>query len=336
MNYREEKETSKQYKKEYLDGIEALIRNREQACVQKRDLYIKDIFKNQNKYRDDLKKMLGWPLTDYEYSGIPNTKTEKLSDEENYSIYRMSFEILDGVWISGLLFKKDDKKRPMVIVQHGGLGTPELISGVYGDTSNYNNMLQRVICHDVNAFAPQLLLWDQKAYELDFNRQEIDARLKRVGSSVTAVEVFGIIRMLDWFEAQDYVKNFGMVGLSYGGFYTLFTSALETRIKSAVSCSFFNDRLTISWSDWTWSDSAKKFLDAEIACLVYPREICIEVGDKDELFKVSNAKNEWERLKNITNEVGTDWIRLIIFEGNHEFCKDDEPIKKLVKTLISE
>ncbi len=336
MNYREEKEKSKQFKKEYLDGIEALIRKREKACEQERNLYIKDIFKNQDKYREDLKKLLGWPLSDYEYKDIPKTKSEMLSDEDNYSIYRMSFEILDNVWLSGLLFKKDNQRRPMVIVQHGGLGTPELISGVYGDTANYNNMLQRVICHDMNAFAPQLLIWDQKEYELDFNRQEIDARLKRIGSSVTAIEIFGIIRIIDWFEAQNYVKNFGMVGLSYGGFYTLFASALETRIKSAVSCSFFNDRSTIPWSDWIWRDAAKKFFDAEIACLVYPREICIEVGDKDNLFEVNNAKSEWERLKNITTEVGTDWLQFVIFDGEHEFCKDDGPIKKMVQTLISE
>lgn len=55
MNYREEKEKSKQFKKEYLDGIEALIRKREKACEQERNLYIKDIFKNQDKYREDLK-----------------------------------------------------------------------------------------------------------------------------------------------------------------------------------------------------------------------------------------------------------------------------------------
>ena len=139
---------------------------------------------------------------------------------------------------TGLFFQKDEKKRPLVIVQHGGLGTPEFISNFYDDTANYNHMLERVVQYDVHAFAPQLLIWSQEEYQLPFNRQEIDARLKRVGSSVTAVEVYGIMRILDWFEAQDYVKNFGMVGLSYGGFYTLTTTALEPRIQSAVSCSY--------------------------------------------------------------------------------------------------
>lgn len=41
----------------------------------------------------------------------------------------------------------------------------------------------------------------------------------------------------------------GMVGLSYVGFYTLYIAALDTRIKAAVSCSFFNDRDRYPWSD---------------------------------------------------------------------------------------
>ncbi|WP_438983966.1 hypothetical protein [Vulcanococcus sp.] len=33
-----------------------------------------------------------------------------------------------------------------------------------------------------------------------------------------------------------------MMGFSYGGFYTLYTSALDQRIKAAVVSGFFNDR----------------------------------------------------------------------------------------------
>ena len=335
--FQEDKETSKKYKQLYLDGLEKLINRRENEYEKERSKYIKDIFKNPKKYREDFKKMLGYPLVGYEKCGLPKVKSEKLSDEKDYSISRMSFEILDGVWISGLLFKRDDKKRPMVLVQHGGLGTPELISGFYGnDTTNYNHMLERVIQYDVNAFAPQLLIWDGAAYELNFNRQEIDARLKRVGSSITAVEVFALTRIIDWFEAQSYVKNFGMVGLSYGGFYTLFTTAVDTRIKSAISCSYFNDRTKIGWTDWTWENAAEKFFDAETACLIYPRRLCIEVSDNDELFIFDDAKNEWNRLKKLCSEVGCDWVDFISFEGIHEFCKFDEPIKRLTDDLIEE
>ena len=333
MIFREEKEASKTYKQNYLDGIKALLSVRQKAAEQVRAEYIKDVFKNAEKYRSDFKKMLGFPLVDFVYDGAPNLRSTKLADEENYEIFRMEIEILDGLFMSGLFFKmKGEEKKPLVLVSHGGLGTPELISGIYGDTSNYNDILPRVIKYGVHAFAPQLLLWHED-YEVPFDRKELDANLKRVGSSITAIEVFGFTRILDYFEDKPYVKNFGMVGLSYGGFYTLFTTAVDTRIKSAISCSFFNDRDMVGWSDWVWQNGAYKFNDAEVAALCYPRRLCIQMGDKDQLFDAEYTKKSFNRLSDMAKEVGTDWLDLMIFDGNHEFCRDDAPIERLVNDL---
>ncbi|MBQ7794010.1 MAG: dienelactone hydrolase family protein [Clostridia bacterium] len=333
MNYREEKNVTERNKKEYVSGFEHIIAERQRECESRRASYIADIFSEQGRYREDFKKMLGWPLVGYKAESIPEPSMQKLADEDGYSVWRMEFEILEGLKMSGLFFKAESKEpKPLVIVQHGGLGTPELISGVYGDTSNYNDMLQRVIKYGVHAFAPQLLLWAE-SYEVEFDRKAIDARLKRVGSSVTAVEVYGITKILDYFETQDYVTNFGMVGLSYGGFYTLFTTAIDTRIKSAVSCSFFNKRDAVGWSDWTWFNSAEQFDDAEIACLVYPRRLCIEVGDADELFDYKNSQDSFAKLKKMCERVGTDWVEFIVFGGVHEFCRDDAPIERLVNDI---
>ena len=201
--------------------------------------------------------MLGWPLNDESFDYDVTVSQERLSDEGKYAIFRISFKIMDEITMTGLLLKyNDDEKRPFVISQHGGLGTPELIAGVYGDTCNYNEMTQRILSLGANVFAPQLLLWQQEDYGVDYDRIAIDAKLKRVGSSITAIEIFGITKIIDYFEKQDYVTNIGMIGLSYGGFYTLFTSAVDTRIKSAISCSFFNTREKYAWPDWTWNNSS--------------------------------------------------------------------------------
>lgn len=335
MTFREEKEASKKYKQSYLDGINKLISSRQKAAAEVRKEYIKNIFSDSEKYRTEFKAMLGWPLIDHKTCGLPEVKSTKLADEENFEIFRMEFEILESLWMTGLFFKmKGDDKKPLVLVSHGGLGTPELISGVYGDTSNYNDILPRVIKYDVHAFAPQLLLWHDD-YDVPFDRKELDARLKRVGSSITAIEVFGFTRILDHFEKEEYVKNLGMVGMSYGGFYTLFTTAVDTRIRSALSCSFFNDRDEIAWPDWVWQNSAYKFNDAEVAALCYPRRLCIEMGNNDNLFDYKFTESSFNALKSLAEEKGipTDWLDLIIFEGTHEFCKDDAPIERLISDL---
>lgn len=332
MNYREEKEVSKVYKEQYVLGLSALIEEREQHCQKNRENYAQDIFKNPEQYRKDFKKMLGWPLVDYEGEEVVPPTSEKLSDEDGYSVYRMQFEILKGLTMTGLFFKAGDTKKPLVLFQHGGAGTPEFVSGVYGSSEYYYDVIQKLISQGTHVFAPQLLLWDN-TYGVDYDRKEIDARLKRVGSSITAVELHGIFSILDYFETQDYVTNFGMVGLSYGGFYTLYTTALDTRIKSAVSCAFFNQRKNYPYSDWTWFESAKMLDDAEIACLIYPRKLCIELGNRDDLFSFDSGKAEFERLKNFCADVGTDWLDFIEFDGIHEFCSDTKPLEKLVSHL---
>ncbi len=333
MKYNEKKEKTKAHKSDYAQGIENIIKTRQKNAEKIRSEYAKEIFINQEKYRDDLKKMLGWPLVDFHIDKAPKVKTKLLSTEDGYKIYRMQFEVFEGLNMTGLFFKQDgEDEKPMVIVQHGRLGTPELISGIYGDTGIYNNILQRVAKNNAHVFAPQLLLWHDE-YDVKFDRKEIDGRLKRVGSSITAIEVFGIGRILDYFESEKYVSLFGMVGFSYGGFFTLYTAAIDKRIKSAISCSYFNTRDAIGWQDWVWFKSAEKFDDAEVACLIYPRKLSIEIGDNDEFFDCKYGIESFEKLKKLCQSVGTEWVDLKVLGGIHEFCKDDEPIQKLVSDI---
>ena len=333
MNFREDRSISHARKQEYIDGVERLIIRRQQEAQLQRAAYARRIFDDPERYRAEFRAMLGWPLTDCEPSAPPEATMELLSQEAEYSIWRMTFEVIDGLKMSGLLFRMNgDAPRPMVIVQHGGGGTPEFMSGLYGDTVNYNHMLDHVICHGVHAFAPQLLLWSAD-YDVPYDRRAIDARLKRLGSSITALEIYGITRIIDYFEAQDFVTTFGMVGLSYGGFYTLYTAAADTRIRSAISCSFFSQRDAYPWSDWTWQRSAEMFDDAEIACLVHPRRLCLEMGDHDELFEIGHTEASFTRVKEMCRDVGTDWVELIVFDGVHEFLTDPTPIKRLIRDL---
>ena len=335
MRYRENKVESKQYKLAYRDGIERIIKERQERADEYRKDFCEDIFDNREKYLSVLREQLGWPLTEKRNSEIPKAKTKLLSEEDGYSIYRMTFEVFEGVPLSGILLKRDDKqKRPLVIVQHGYLGTPEIITGFFGgDTANYSDMAMRVFEHGVNIFAPQLIMWHEE-YEVPIDRTDIDARLKSVGGSIAALEIYGIQRLLDYFENQSYVNNLGMIGFSYGGFYTLFTAALDDRIKAALSCSYFNDRNAVTgFPDWRWKDASFCLHDAEVSALVYPRKLVIQTGDKDDTFFASNAQKEYDRLCEMCGRVGTDWVDFEIYKGKHEFVKGDKYIEKVVQAL---
>ena len=335
MIYREDRDVSKQNKQEYLTGLEQLIISREKKAAQQRKAYICGILEDPERYRREYKEMLGWPLVGYTPEGVPNVSYKKLSDEDGYSIYRMQIEVLAGVKLSGLLFKQNtDEKKPLVIVQHGREGTPELVSGFYGNTSNYYNMVQRVVAQGVHVFAPQLFLWHTENYGVPYDRDGIDARLKRVGSSLTAVEVYGITRIIDYFQQQDYVSNFGMVGMSYGAFYTIYAAAVEKRIKAGLACSYFCDRDAYVWSDWTWFRSAERFNDAEVACLIYPRKLYLQMGDHDNIFDYKNTLESFEDMKRVYGDGIDSWAKLRIFDGDHEFYRNDEDIISFIQDIM--
>ena len=117
-----------------------------------------------------------------------------------------------------------------------------------------------------------------------------DDRLRLVGTSLTAVEIAKITRSLDVLLKRPEVdpKRVGMVGLSYGGYYTLVTMALEPRIRAGVSSCYFGvqegryaqDELSVP-GDFRFPDRFTLLNDPEVAALICPRPLEIQAGSRD-------------------------------------------------------
>ncbi len=337
MKFKEEKHISEPYKRRYLEGLHKLVNGLEQEAMKGREALWKDMMASKETYRRQFAELLGWPLTQ-EREHIPcEAVSQRLVQEPDCIVERMQFTVWEGVVITGLLFRHEENvKRPFVLVQHGGSGTPELIAGAYGSTSNYNDMLERVFRQGANVFAPQLLLWSKEQYRPDYDREMLDARLKNVGSSITAIEIYFLIKIIDYFVKQSWVGNIGMVGLSYGGFYTQLLSALDTRIKAVISCSFFCESTHWVKTDWSWRDMLKNFGEAEIACLVHPRKLFLEMGNEDNLFDYQKSMKEYQRLCRMCGNDTEDWLEFTVFDGNHEFYQEDRRIEKFMEYLRRE
>lgn len=288
------------------------------------------------KYRHEFFKMLGWPLSD-SLSGLEAVEplVEYVAEDSLGKIYRLSIEAIEGLTAYGLLFiPYTPSPHALIIALHGGQGTPELCSGFYGP-SNYNDMTRRVLKKGFAVFAPQLQLWGEK-YGPDRKRAKIDIQLKQLGSSITAVEIFKIMRSLDYLTARQDIdsKRIGMLGLSYGGFYTLFTSAADERIKAAVSSCFFNNRYMYDREDRIWFNSANLFLDPEVCALICPRPLYIEVGKKDEIFDVKYVDEEFQKVRTVYKMLGVDdRLGFKKFDGAHELDVEDDGIEFLCKWL---
>lgn len=343
FGYFEGKQNTKSFREAYVDGIKRVIAEGYHLQEQQRTEYISGIAQNPEKYRGDFKDMLGFPLNCKRcMDSKPSLSKILLYEDTEKAIYRATITVLDTIPFTGLLFlHKDEQAHPFLISQHGGDGTPEVCSGLYEDgTYNYNDMTERIFNHGANVFAPQLLLWSDDYESDNFKRDDrnpIDGQLKQLGGSITALEVFCIIKSLDAFCEAGFANedHLGMIGLSYGGFYTLFTAAAEPRIKAALSCSFYNKRDRYARVDWTWMGSAEKFFDAEVAMLIYPRCLRIAVGDKDGLFDSKLAQAEFDRLHQLSQKVygRTDWLDTRVFPGTHEFIQTDDFIEQVIEAV---
>ena len=287
--------------------------------------------------RDAFRKQLGFPLWDSPEKNKITIKKELLSDDELFTAYDMQLEVMNGIHLYGIFFepKTKQEKNPFVLLQHGGAGTPEVVSSLI-DPTNYNDLGRDLIESGYYVFAPQLLIWNTEIYGSPYDQHAFDRAMKQLGGSKTAFEIYCLTRVLDYFETLPEIDNnrIGMAGLSYGGMYTLLTTAAEPRIKVAVSSCFVNDRRQYAWNDWIYKDQANTFFDAELLTLISPRYIFAEMGDKDELFDSANypkIKNEYEFYKKEMNL--PDHCEIHLFEGTHEFAKDGKNVEFIKKYL---
>lgn len=120
-------------------------------------------------------------------------------------------------------------------------------------------------------------------------------------------------------------EHCGMIGLSYGGFYTFLTAALEPRLRVAAESCCLTDRMVYDWVDWTFFNSANRFTDEELARMIAPRALYAESADHDEIFDPQAARPVMERIAGAYTDLGiAEKFRFKIFEGTHELSKDPE------------
>jgi len=287
------------------------------------------------RYRKKLRELLGWPLTWRVREKPRLLRRQKVGHDSLGLIERIWIDCGYGLTLYGLFFQPEKPgPGPLVISQHGGGGTPELTAGFFG-SANYNDMTRRVLKQGVAVWAPQLFLW-AKDFGPECDHFHLDRQLKHLGGSMAALEIYRLQRSLDVLLQWPTVdrRKVGMIGLSYGGFYSLLLAALDTRVKVAVSSCYFNNRFLYDFSDWTWFNSASFFLDAEIAGLICPRPLYLEVGKTDPMFLVKHARAEARKVAGLYRRIGLfSNFRYREFDGTHELDRAQDNINFLCQHL---
>lgn len=233
---------------------------------------------------------------------------ERVGEDRHCTVYRVWIEVIDGVETYGLYLvpKKLAGKAPLLIAQHGGGGNPEAICDL--DTREaYRGFVPEAVKRGYIIWAPALAMRCGYCNDPEIpgaDREVLDRLLRRGGTSIIGLELHKIIASTQALaKARPEIdgNRIGMTGLSWGGFYTMYVTALSPFIKAAAPAGYLKDYDDIA----TRAKGGKIGLPdrdifngvshAQAIALICPRPALVQMGEKDTVVPIAGARIEAER-----------------------------------------
>ena len=318
--------------KAYVDKL--LAENIETSLISfKPDYFSIEDYKNSlYPYRKKLGAFFGFPPPKAKDGKI--TKFIKIGEDAHCTIYRVWVDVIEGISAYGLYMvpKNLKGKAPLLIAQHGGGGNPEAICDL--DTRiNYHSFGPEAVKRGYIVWAPALAMncgYCQDPEIPGANREIFDRKLQFAGTSMIGVEIQKIIestKTLIRERPEIDAERVGMTGLSWGGFYTMYVTALWPFIKVAVPSANMHDyEVEIKNAIADDSDMPpdrllfSSFGNFQAIGLICPRPCMIQLGKTDSLFNLEEAKKESARASQFYEKLGiSDRYEFNVHSAGHEF-----------------
>jgi dienelactone hydrolase len=148
-----------------------------------------------------------------------------------------------------------------------------------------------------------------------------------LGETMIGWRVWDVMRAIDWIETRPELdaKRVGCMGISGGGTCTVFSSALEPRIKAAFVSGYLNTFrdciMSVSHCIDNYVPGILNWAELyDVAGLIAPRPLFAESGSKDPIFPIAGSNEGFERVRKVYQTFDSaDLVQHEIFEGPHEF-----------------
>jgi len=281
----------------------------------------------QTAARERFQKLIGYPAPGF-FANAGTPRMVRAGGDVNGTYYRAWIPVAPGMETYGLYIvpKRVTLPAPLVISLHGGGGTPE--SALFHGGSNYHDQIRGAVQRGYVVWAPLFVM--QPMSDRDKGsiipaevRKELDAQFRKTGTSLMAVEMMKVTKALDRILERPEVdpKRVGMIGLSYGGYYTLYIAAVEPRVKVAVaSCSFRNTPAAI---DGATEGRPTDITSPEQVALLAPRPVQVQVGIEDKLAPIDNVRETEKLARDAYGKAGKpELFEYDEFSGGHEWRGD--------------
>ena len=231
---------------------------------------------------------------------------------------------------------------PAVVAVHGhGYGKDDLVC-IWEDGSERVEPVSRgyqkdfaleLVRRGLLVIVPEQCGFGERRLEEDVKRGPEQSSCKSLslwalmmGTTAAGRRVWDAMRVIDYLCTREEVdpSRIGMMGISGGGTTTLFTSALDDRVKAVVISGYLNtfkdSILSIDHCVDNYIPGILRYGEMyDVAALIAPRPLLVESGTKDPIFPVEAAKHAFEQVRRAYALLrAEDRIEADFFEGRHE------------------
>ena len=155
----------------------------------------------------------------------------------------------------------------------------------------------------------------------------VSAAALLLGETTVGWRVWDAIRSLDYMTSRAEVDAGRVVvmGISGGGTTTFFSAAIDERFRAAVVsgyfCTFRDSIYDIPHCIDNYVPGILKYVEMyDIAGLIAPRSMFVEVGDRDPIFPAEATRLAVDRARESFRVLGAeDRLGLEVFQGRHQF-----------------
>jgi len=153
-------------------------------------------------------------------------------------------------------------------------------------------------------------------------------RASLLGLNLLSLDIHDSYRALEYLCERPEVDadRIGCVGLSFGGTMTLWTAALDKRIKAAAISGYLCEFESFAVRQGNFCGSQylpalRRYFDmSDVASLIAPRPLLIESGRFDEGFPIDSANLAYDRLRCAYEAWGKpEMLAHDVFDGGHVF-----------------
>lgn len=148
-----------------------------------------------------------------------------------------------------------------------------------------------------------------------------------LGETMIGWRVWDVMRTIDWIETRPELdaRRVGCMGISGGGTCTLFSTALEPRIRAAFVSGYLNTFrdciMSVSHCIDNYVPGILNWAEmSDIAGLIAPRPLFAESGNEDPIFPIAGSMEGFEQTRRIYQVLGAaEHVQHEVFDGPHEF-----------------